>query len=449
MYIGKAKSPERGVALIVALIVILLILGLVASYLAVSTSNLRLTAVSHDSLQALYVAETGLTHALHELNAFNLAAFKDAEGNAAPPNGPYNGTYFLDGTYATKNDQGNEITVGEFRVEAEFLSTDPQNGDTPSCAKLAATGIYNGIRRAVEASVVYLPNPRIGHGVLVDGDLTINGNLTVKGDVHANGELRVNGASADIGPADPALSDLANPPHPGAYAGNLTACRGEHPVYCNVAGTLDLSAAAVPVPGLLPYVLVAKAQELGWLIDQRTPAGPHYTEKWEGTPPSDAELTVPDGAPGKLIVVEGDVQIRGQVTGDVIIVATGNVDITGNVSWGGDPGDGCHTMIVSQGDIKVRGNSNVTAVLMADGAVSAMGNATVNGSIVAGNNTGGTGNSIGGSLTVNYVRPSAAVENLLKKWRLVIWRQVGNGEAAPSQQDVAPQGEEGEVGKGE
>ncbi|NOZ21439.1 MAG: DUF342 domain-containing protein [Planctomycetes bacterium] len=430
---GRTRSPEGGVALIVALVVILLILGLVASYLAVSTSNLRLTATSHDSLQALYVAETGLTHALHELNSFNLSVFKDANGNPAPTNGPYSGAYTIDGTYKTKNDQGEEVTVGDFHVEAEFLSTDPQEGDIPSCAKLAATGTYNGFKRTVEASVVYVPNPRITHGVLVDGDLTIHGNLTVKGDVHANGELRVNGGSAEILAADPTLSDLTSPPYPGAYAGNLTACRGVLPVNCYVAGVLDTNAAAVPVPGLVPYVLVSKAQELGWLVDQRTPPGPQYTERWQGNPSSDADLMAPDGVPGKLIMVEGDVKLTGKVTGDVIIVATGNIDITGSVSWGGGAGDGCHTIIVAQGDIKITGNANVTALLMADGAVTAMGNATINGGVIAGNNGGDLENRMGGSLSVNYVRPSANVENLLKKWKLLIWRQAGSDEGDPGQ----------------
>lgn len=426
--IARRGSGERGIALILALIMLMLMVGLIASYLAVSTSNLKLTASSHSSLQALYVAETGLAQALHELNGFNLAAFRDENGNPAPAKGPYGSPYTLRGAYSVKSADNQDVVIGTYRVRLDVTATDPASNNAPSFIRLASQGEYNGVRRIVEASVQYSPDPRVNHAIIVDGNLSIGGNLTVRGDVHTNGTLTLaQSSSVDILPADPTLSDLGSPPYSGAFAGNLTACQGAVPMQCNVAGCLDTAAPQVAVPQIAPDVLSAKAEELGWQVEKRSPGGPQCTQKWRGTPPDDSDLACPDGYPGKLILVNGNVELRGQVRGNVVIVATGNIEITGSVSVAGAEGEGSQTIILALGNVAIRGNSTVNAMVVADGDICAMGNATVNGSIVGSNEVAGSTDVFTGNLTVNYVRACNAVETLMKRWRLVSWRQVAAG----------------------
>lgn len=422
-----ARQRDRGVALLMALIMIILIVALVASYLTVSTSNLRLTVSSHDSLQALYVAETGLGEALHELSVYNMAAFKDGKGEPAPSKGPYEGTYVLEGTYSTKNDYDQDIRVGDFTVQLQVLETDPASDETPLLTKLSSQGEYNGIKRVVEASLMHAPNPRIDHAIFAAGDLTIRGNLTVTGDVHANGAITIQGASADILPADPALSDLSSPPCPGAYGGNLTACNGISSDLCNVAGYQDGAAPAAAAGNVSVDVIVAEAKKLDWVIDERRPGAPNYTETWRGTPPDNADLACPAGAPGKLIVVYGDVSLAGRTSGDVVLLATGSITITGNTEWADSPEDGSHLLIVAGEDVTIRGNAEVRGIVFAGGTITGAGNATVNGSLVSSDPAAqGAMNSFAGSLAVNYVRPAEKVEDLLKKWQLISWRQANS-----------------------
>ena len=82
----KERRSERGMALIMSLVIVLLIMGLVASYMTVSATNTKLTAANRDTLQALFVAETGLAQAFHQLNAqggtTDVGAFTDI-GRAA------------------------------------------------------------------------------------------------------------------------------------------------------------------------------------------------------------------------------------------------------------------------------------------------------------------------------------------------------------------------------
>ncbi|MEW6358672.1 MAG: hypothetical protein AB1696_20220 [Planctomycetota bacterium] len=412
----RIQSGEQGYVLVTSLIMVILISSLIAYYLSVSASSLTLTGSTQEHLQTLLVAETGLAAATHEMNA------SKETGN------PVDTSKFSD-LYARPD--GAE--VGYYHVEYEVL--DPA-GETLANAlrvRLKSTGVRDfdrdgagiplpgtGRRRAVEVVLTYGPEPDLTKAILTDEDLVIGGDLNVEGDVHTNGQLTGNGNSGLIADVPDERLDLANQPAPtpDSFKGNLTASMGGlDSVAFTVEGPIQNGAAdPIMIPELDPYELRAQALQKGWEVEVRTPGPPTYTEKWQNANDYKS-LTSDPSTPGKMIFVKGNVSIKGNITGDVVIVATGNVECAGNALLANET---CSLMIYAGGDIKIGGTFNVQGILYARGDIKSQGTPTIDGLILA----GGTG-TFGGTVNVNYTRPTPDQQQLMKKWRLISWREVG------------------------
>ena len=418
----EPRANQQGYVMVVSLVMVMLISSLIAYYLSVSTSSLALTGSSQERLQTLLVAETGLAAATHELN------LSKKTGN------PVDTSKFSD--LYTKPD-GTE--VGYYHVEHEVLDPAGETLANALCVRLKSTGIRDftpdmagmpladtGRRRAVEVLLTYGPEPDLTKAILTGDDLVAGGDLSVEGDIHTNGRLTGNGSSGTVAAVPEERLDLANQPAPtpDSFKGNVSASMGGlDSMAFDVEGPIqDGAAPSVAIPQLDPYELLAQSLQKGWEVEVRTPSAPTYTEKWQNA--ADYKTLTSDPAtPGKLIFVKGNVSIKGNVSGDVVVVATGDITCAGNATLDDDT---CSLMLYAGGDITIGGTFNVQGILYARGDITSQGTPTIDGLVLA----GGEG-TFGGTVNINYIRPTPDQYNLMKKWRLISWREV-----APKRDDI-------------
>lgn len=430
----KRTRSEDGMILFTAMIIVMLVTGLIVSYLMVSTSNLGLTAANQEATECLYVAETGLARAVHQLNIFDMSTFKDSGGAAMPNVGPYptGSTYKMTGNYVDVNDPAHD--VGRFTVEIEVLALDIAHGNRPLRARLTSTGEFREMTRAVEVCVAYQTTADLNHAVLVERDLDITGSMAVWGDVHTNGDGIVRG-SANINPAEPALSDLSDPPTDIAFGGNVTAVGALQTVgnAFSITGFYGGSQDRVPIPQIDPEAILARAEAMG--IPVHTYDGSQTFSS--GTRANDGTWSGPDISLDGIVYVNGDVTISGRLVGDAVIIASGNIHVTGNVELAPQGATVPSTLLLlAQNNIDLTGNPVVEGILYATNGFQGRGNVTVYGVVIAAyvgaedlvieetNGKKTTKKTLTGSIEVHFVRPGADQEDLFKKWTLVSWRQV-------------------------
>lgn len=234
------QSSERGIALVVVLLMMAVLSGLVTGLAMNGNVEVQMATNEVHHAGARAAAEAGLNRAIVEVVAINdnvtdlLAgadgAFDENDDAAAvnEDNGQLDGYLGAPGPHALGSsgdytfdveilddddpDLYPELTSSEMTALAAAASEDDNAyTDTNNKLILRATGYgpkdtIVHLSRVIEITVstqesqeehTALSNPAI----LVDGDLTISGNISLLGDqgnVHANGDMTLNGNAADV-----------------------------------------------------------------------------------------------------------------------------------------------------------------------------------------------------------------------------------------------------------
>ena len=167
-------SNQKGLALLSVLIFTFLMVTFVVALMAMTSNDIKLSAMQRDSTKALYQADGGIEKAIWYLNS--------SEENPDGLNfmGP------LDGG-----------TTAEFYNVAFSYDLGP-----PEIKTLTSTGTIEGGGKYVQNCVVEVklkkgirrsPNLSYNYAVLTDGNMEIDGGVTFHGNIHSNNDLTNNG----------------------------------------------------------------------------------------------------------------------------------------------------------------------------------------------------------------------------------------------------------------
>lgn len=188
-----ARPSERGVILVITLMVMAILLILGAAFLAMSATELQIAGNERDSIQALYVAEGGVNSALSELN-------RNLPVTVSETLGP--GQYTVTVTSAGPPAEQRRIEgTGYIPTQASpravkrvaILVTRPSSPFQFSLFGADGLSIDAGVRTDSYDSAVGPYDPlRAGS----DGDVGSNGNITMDNGAIVNGDATAGGTIA-------------------------------------------------------------------------------------------------------------------------------------------------------------------------------------------------------------------------------------------------------------
>lgn len=321
-----------------------LILVLVTGLLGIAGQHRRNVQYQKQQVQAYYIAEAGIERVMAQIREDPswLDRWKaGVEEEVSAVEGPYAGGQISKVTlHKTTKDLGWEIEIvsqGKFMgaqktLKAKLQYTGPQ-------------GIAGGLSLLPDAQGVLdikgnfsLNSPGSARArLLFNGDLVLSGSTDIKADIYASGNVSTQGSATKIeGQVHSRVSDLPRFPD------------------------LDLSY----------YRAEAERQ------------GRYYTgnREWEGK-------SLASGT----YYVTGDLTLSGSYSGQITLVAEGEVEIQANSSYQG-------VTLISLGDVRLKGNGSLKGVIISRGSFAPGGSAEVEGAVVAkGLDLGGSGGSGGGS----------------------------------------------------
>ncbi|MCK4308588.1 MAG: hypothetical protein KAW42_01260 [Candidatus Atribacteria bacterium] len=169
-------SNQKGVALLTVLIFIFLMVTFVVALMAMTSNDIKLSAMQRDSTKAFYQADGGIEKAIWYLNS--------SEDNPA-------GLYFVGSLH------GGEVTTEFYDVDISDIDPGP-----PEIKTLVSTGTIEGGGKYNQNRVVEVkltkgikrsPNLTYDYAVLTDGNMTLDGGVTFHGNIHSNSDLTNNG----------------------------------------------------------------------------------------------------------------------------------------------------------------------------------------------------------------------------------------------------------------
>ncbi|NSW84674.1 MAG: hypothetical protein HPY90_15925 [Syntrophothermus sp.] len=358
---GQKKSLERAQALVLVMVVLFVLLLLATAVVTLAGSHRRNAASQRDLVQAYYAADAGVERLLVKI--------REEPGWYAGL--PFNleQTVFAHVSYA-----GGEIQ--EVRVKKEEA--------VGPGTKLAITsvGAFHTARRTIVASVLVSGVSDLVRGISilppVAQGLTISGNFSLVPDPEDKKVLLVLNGSLTLSGSTEIRGD--------AYAsGSITE---QHD---NIKGNTYPNYPDVPpFPSLDVEHYKSRALESGQCYQgDKTFGGKNETTSYSG-----------------VYFVEGNVEISGKYRGRAVIVATGRIDVTGDLKADNTASD--MLVFISFGDVDIK-NHEVDAVVVAKGRFSAQGNASLYGGVLAqGLDFSGQG---GGTVTITC-NPDLVVRNI-------------------------------------
>jgi hypothetical protein len=176
--IKELLSNQKGVALVTVLIFTFLMLTFVVALLAMTSNDIKLSAMQRDSTKALYQADGGIEKAIWYLNS--------SEANTAGLN--FHGD--LQGGSATEF----------YNVNISEIDPGP-----PEIKTLVSTGTIEGggkytQDRVVEVKLIKGITPVSGltydKAIFTDDDMTFHGGISISGNIHSNGDLYISSTEA-------------------------------------------------------------------------------------------------------------------------------------------------------------------------------------------------------------------------------------------------------------
>jgi len=339
---GRSTPKQRGVVLVVTLLVITFLSLLGAAFLSLSLAENNISRNLVSSAQAFGIAEAGLEHARVELLGKDVNALL-AGGGTVNFTGYGPTVSFAGGTYRVTI-RNNTTALGAFAADPGGATT-----DTDSRILLTATGTYRTATKILEALVSMPKVPAPPAALSLYGP-----DPNTKIQVRASASAELSGNNYDPPPAWPcsgaSCDSPANSSVP-AIAGTLTnssqATIGGH-VSGNPASTTDLAATAAAWRTLA--TTLAPAADIA-LSGTQTVAS---NTVW-GSPEQPVVVYLTGNATDALT-------IAGTVNGTGILLIDSNVQITGTLNFQG------LIIIMRNGTLEVTltGDSTLYGAVIAD-----------------------------------------------------------------------------------
>ncbi|MBI2873865.1 MAG: hypothetical protein HYY09_02150 [Firmicutes bacterium] len=297
------RRDEQGIVFISALFAIVITMVAGALLVSISSGELRLSTGHRLRTKAFDVAEAGIDHAMWKL-----------QGRPDWRDG-YSNTEFDDGKYTV-------------------TATDLGGGSAD--LRLTSTGKFQAARRKVIADVKFVPHPAIKYALFSEQTLNFGNLFLAKGDVRTNGDFNVN-ANVQV-QGNIQVSGAINQ----KLGTNLM-----------VSGSTEVGIAPLtrPKPPLRWFELNAdQILEGNRIFYPPGGGGGFLTQLIDG-----------------LIVVKGDVTIQGRVRNQTVIVASGNININGNIDY--QQGTDAILFLFSFGTTTMTGEAQIDSCIFSYGPV--------------------------------------------------------------------------------
>ncbi len=358
------RSSESGVALIAVLLAMALLTVIGAALTAVGVVEYRSSLNHRSATRALLLADAGATHALALMRGPLSGYSYDAVllGADAVPSSADDGQFlgFVGLLEADAiADTGFMLAEGRYFVtvvnDPEDPSGDPLVDSNDRVLAICRGETPDGGRAEVRAIFASPHYPSI----VSNGDLTMPGNPDVVGPcggVHANHVLRING----------------NPTINGSATASDTVI---------LIGTIVDEAGVPVIPGYAPPIEVPEYDPLqfcseadyilrnGWVVTVGPPSDSAYAGGgpkvlgWSWSAADNKWSLAGNKAVPGTVCAYGNIEVTGNTGSNgnplqITLLATGSVKIAGNPKIAADHSDGI--LIVAAGDVRISGNSSGT-----------------------------------------------------------------------------------------
>ncbi|MDN5331981.1 MAG: hypothetical protein PWP45_1206 [Tepidanaerobacteraceae bacterium] len=349
------RNSERGQALVLVLLVLAVVMILSAATLTLTSSHRLSVSKLSDRMQALYTAEAGVERAL--------AMIKNNPGLLEE---------ILQDAHLLISDEL-YLERGEKKSYIKSVTVERVDDTDGEKLKITSVGTFGNARKEIIAVIRYFYEYAYflkGISILPEEDgstIDFRGkfNLTasretrpsifVKGGINLTGSAKIIGfdiyTSGDIQYDDKNLQDCSL-----------------HPYYENIP----------EFPELDRDWYEKKARESGQYFEDKDKDNvelPDEIESDGGRKRKDGEYTEYSG----VIFVEGNLNISGNYKGQAVIVAMGDINVTGDLLAENKETD--MLVLISFGDVDIN-NNNVDALVIANNVFRAHGNAKLYGGIV-------------------------------------------------------------------
>ena len=418
---------ERGVVLVISLLILALLVGAGVGALVSTQTDLKTSGNLKTAAQAFYIAEAGLQRALRNLNKISnwIGSLSDPTTNAFPSDNSLGG-----GTYVVRVFE-NDPSFPNVRIRSIGSIA-----SSSSTVEAVATPQVFGILNYATFNCGNLTLKEGVNNLIRDGDVFVQGNVDLKstgtnqiqnGDVFATGNININGTSSITGGNAFANGniDVQSSAVPN-IGGNATA-GGNISGGGTVSGTQNQNASPAPVTDLCLGTELAKLAITSDVIQGFRDNADTTINNFTVTNGSSITFT-------GIVHITGNFELTGNATfsENVIFIVDGNAEIIGPGSLTSSPSGSSVTFLVPTGNWKVKGGGNFTmdgilhvGTVNPDGSGISGGNVdvkegssvTVNGSVFA---RGNTDSLAGGAFTVINRPPTDG--NLTKPGSFTITR---------------------------
>ena len=368
-FVARARTPEAGNAMVVALLVLMILSSAAVAYVAVTKSEKQISSNSAIATGAFYTAEAGLTEGLYRMSYPN-----DSLNYIGPPTpvagwGEYivmsNGASAQDPNRAglasdgldndndaqideanesypetpSKQTGGNQLQYPYVRVEYKTLGGNlvrfgdsDQNPSTPPqenflygdpVLKVSAVGTNGNAKKVIEAEAVRFPLLNVNSAIWAGGPLNFNGNAFLL-DGHDHDADAPFDTVAGAPPVKAVLTEGAPSDAP------FTLQQQDNIIGDGGSGSVSQSS--------FTYDFNALWGSLSANADKSFTGA----TSWSSATPSIGTLTDP-----KITAVNGDLTIQGQWQGSGILIVNGNLTMGGGCMFKG--------IVIAMGDARLAG----------------------------------------------------------------------------------------------
>ena len=399
----RTLERRRGVALGLVITVALLSLVIIMTVSSVGTAQLNFTQLYVGGLDAQYLAESAISHAIMKIHDDSTYGTKGTEQIVVQPDA---------------NEPRRKATITFSKTAGRPYSTNnlaeqwavPVPGwggaSVPvGTVRLLAIGTSRGVTRTVETVIALTPFP---YAIACDGPIQSNGSLQVQGSRSVIDVIDLEqGSTRIMPPASLACNSSVTAATTANVTGDLVAAGTVTlPAGSTVGGMIRNGTVDLPAIDISQWDPTSKTGALANPDLSEAVAGLNYTT-------GDVVYTGDVLLAGGLLYVKGNLTINGGLTGSGAIVVTGTTTING----GTDLSALNLVALVSGGDIHINGDSTTRKYLQGmvytRGTLNAS-NITVAGTLITGGGGASTPGSGGGMTLSNvtaYYSPDAVQAN--------------------------------------
>jgi hypothetical protein len=382
-FVARARTPDQGNAMVVALLVLMILSAAAVAYVAVTKSEKQISSNSAIATGAFYTAEAGLTEGIYRMSypkdsvnyigpatpaagwgeyivMANGASAQDPNGASVASDGLDNdGDGQIDEAgerypeTPSKQTGGNTLQYPYVRVEyktqggqlVRFGDAD-QNPSTPPqenfiygdpVLKVSAAGTNGGSRKVIEAEAVRFPLLNVNAAIWAGGPLNLNGNAFLL-DGHDHDADAPYDTIASAPPVKAVLTEglTSDVPYTLQQQDNVIGDGGSGSV-AQSTFTYDFNAL---------WASLSTASDQSFI-------GP---VTFSSSSPSVGTMDNP-----KIMTVAGDLTIQGTWTGAGILMVNGNVSMGGGAMYKG--------IVIATGDVRLAGGGPADVARILGGVI--------------------------------------------------------------------------------